>query len=215
MPRASDVSSRHAVPSAIGEFDQIGRDAFLITRRSRVRIPPPLLRKSWKSRPPRDRRVLPFRADRRLISFDGADRGAKGGGEIGRPQALGGMTDEETAPTADVLDVLVDQLLACGAPISQMMARMNEFEASGLSSPDAPPTFEVAHSLIRSVVDDLTERYSDDQIQVASEIVAQATIAICENIFFVPPSEIRRSRGGSGSAGSRRRRRRSSGRRGH
>ena len=29
MPRASDVSSRHAVLSAIGEFDQIGRDAFL------------------------------------------------------------------------------------------------------------------------------------------------------------------------------------------
>ncbi len=121
------------------------------------------------------------------------------------------MTDQKAAPTPDVLDVLVDQLLACGAPISQMMARMQEFEASGLSSPDAPAVFEVAHSLIRSVVDGLTERYSDDEIRVSSEIVAQATIAMCENIFVVPPSEIRRSRGDG--SGSRRRRRQRSGRR--
>jgi hypothetical protein len=125
------------------------------------------------------------------------------------------MTDHEAAPTPDVLDVLVDQLLACGAPISQMMASMHEFEASGLSSPDTPPIFEVAHSLIRSVIDGLTERYSDDEIRVSSEIVAQATIAICENIFVMPPSEIRRSRGGSGSAGPRGQRRRRSGRRRH
>lgn len=125
------------------------------------------------------------------------------------------MTDQEAAPTPDVLDVLVDQLLACGAPISQMMAGMQEYEASGLSSPDAPPIFEVAHSLIRSVVDDLTERYSDDEIRVASAIVAQATVAICENIFSLPPSEIRSSLHGSASAGSRRRGRPRSGRRRH
>jgi hypothetical protein len=125
------------------------------------------------------------------------------------------MTDQESAPTPDVLDVLVDQLLACGAPISQIMARMQEFEASGLSSPDAPPIFDVAHSLIRSVVEDLAERYSDDEIRVSSEIVAQATVAICKNIFFVPLSEIWRSLRGAGSAGSRcRRRRRPQGRRG-
>jgi hypothetical protein len=123
------------------------------------------------------------------------------------------MTDPEAAHTPDVLDVLVDQLLACGAPISQMMASMHEFEASGSSSPDGPPIFEVAHSLIRDVVDDLTERYSEDEIQVASEIVAQATIAICANIFAVPSSEIRRSRRRSGAAGPRRRGQQRSGRR--
>lgn len=125
------------------------------------------------------------------------------------------MTDHKIAPTPDLLDVLVDQLLACGAPISQMMAGMQEFEASGLSSPDAPPAFEVAHSLIRSVIDDFTERYSDEEIRISAEIVAQATVAMCENIFVVPPSEIRRSIGGSGSAGSHRRRRQRSGRRRH
>jgi hypothetical protein len=118
------------------------------------------------------------------------------------------MTDQEAASIPDVLDVLVDQLLACGAPISQMMVRMQEYEASGLSSSDAPPAFEVAHSLIRSVVDDLTERYSDDEIRVTSEIVAQATVAICKNIFFVPPDEIRRPGRGSGSGGARRPQRR-------
>jgi hypothetical protein len=124
------------------------------------------------------------------------------------------MTDQEASSTPDVLDVFVDQILACGAPISQMMARMHEHEASGLSSPDAPPAFEVAHSLIRSVVDDLTDRYSDEEIRVASVIVAQATVAICKNIFFVPPDEIRRLARASGSGGARprprtRRRRRS------
>jgi hypothetical protein len=138
---------------------------------------------------------------------------ASGGVNSGAPEALGGMTDQETAPTPDVLDVLVDQLLACGAPISQMMARMHQFEASGLSSPDAPPAFEVAHSVIRDVIDDITERYSDDEIRVASEIVAQATVAMCKNIFFVPPSEIRRARRRSGSAGPPRRRRQRSDRR--
>lgn len=122
----------------------------------------------------------------------------------GAPEALESMTDQEADPTLDVLDVLVDQLLACGAPISQMMASMQQFEASGLSSPDVPPAFEVAHSVIREVVDDFTERYSDDEIRVASEIVAQATVAMCKNIFFVAPSEIRRARRGAGSAGPRR-----------
>ena len=122
----------------------------------------------------------------------------------GAQEALGGMNDQEAAPTPDVLDVLVDQLLACGAPISQMMARMHEFDAAGLSSPDAPPAFEVAHSVIRDLVDDFTERYSGDEIRIASEIVAQATVAMCNNIFFVPPSEIRRAGRGSGSVDPRR-----------
>ncbi len=116
------------------------------------------------------------------------------------------MTDQEAAHNPDVLDVLVDQLLACGAPISQMMARMREFEASGLSSADSPPIFEVAHSVIRSVVDDFTETYSDDEIRVACEIVAKATVAMCNDIYFVPPSQIRRSLRGPGSAGPRGRR---------
>jgi hypothetical protein len=115
------------------------------------------------------------------------------------------MIDSEETPTPDLLDVLVEQLLACGAPISQMMARMHECEAAGLSSPDAPPIFEVAHSVIRGVVDDLTEHYSDDQIRTASEIVAQATVAMCENIFFVPLSELRRAPRRPGSTRSPRR----------
>ena len=55
--------------------------------------------------------------------------------------------------------------------------------------------------MIRSAVDDLTDRYSDDEIRISAEVVAQATIAICKNIFVVPRSEIRRSLSGSGSDG--------------
>lgn len=160
----------------------------------------------------------PMRASRRyeraavwLLFISRVFLGARGGNS-GRRRLLRGMTDQEASPTPDLLDVLVDQLLACGAPISQMMASMQKFEASGLSAPDAPPAFEVAHSLIRGVVDDLTERYSDDEIRTAAEIVAQATIAICDNIFIIPPSEVRRLRGGSSRNGARRRQHRRSGR---
>jgi hypothetical protein len=125
------------------------------------------------------------------------------------------MTDQQAAPHDDVLDELVAQLLACGGPLSQIMANMHEFEASGLSATDAPPILEVAHSVIRSVVGDLTDRYSDDEIRVTAEIVEQVTTIICENIFFVPPSEIRRSLNGSRSAKSRARRRQRSTRRRH
>jgi hypothetical protein len=109
-------------------------------------------------------------------------------------QALGAMTDHEAAPTTDVLDALVAQLLACGGPLSQMISNMHEFEASGLAAPDTPPVLEVAHSLIRSVVGEVRQRHTDDEIRTSAEIVEEVTNAICENIFIVPPDEIRRAR---------------------
>jgi hypothetical protein len=117
------------------------------------------------------------------------------------------MTDQDVDPTGDALDALIAQLLACGGALSQIIGHMREFEASGLSAPDAPPILDVAHSLIRGVVQDLPERHSDESIRVSAEIVEQVTTAICEEIFFVPPSEIRRARGGSRSANSSKRRR--------
>jgi hypothetical protein len=116
------------------------------------------------------------------------------------------MTYQDESPGADALDALVAQLLACGGALSQIIGRMQEYESSGLSSPDAPPILEVAHSLIRDVNGALLERHTDQEIRVSAAIVEQVTTAICENIFFVPPSEMRRaSRGRSRAAGSRRR----------
>lgn len=131
------------------------------------------------------------------------------------PEALGFMTDQRSFPTADALDALVAQLLDCGGALSQMIAGMQEFEASGQSSPDAPPILEVAHSLICDVNAELAERHTERELRVSAEIIEEVTTAICENIFFVPPSEVRRWSGGSGSAGSRRRQRRRPGRRKH
>jgi hypothetical protein len=111
-----------------------------------------------------------------------------------------GMTDLDALPTDDCLDALVTQLIACGGPLSQMISHMHEAEASGLCSPDAPPIFEAAHKLIRDVVDDLSERHTEDEIRTSAEIVEEVTNAICENIFFVPPSEMRRMTRGRGSA---------------
>lgn len=123
------------------------------------------------------------------------------------------MTDQDACPTDDALDSLIAQLLACGGALSQIIGHMRQFEGSGLSSPDAPPILELAHSLIRQVVGELPERHSEDDIRVSAEIVDEVTTAICEEIFFVPPSEIRRARGGAGSANSSKQRRRRSGRR--
>ena len=123
------------------------------------------------------------------------------------------MTDQSAFPTADALDALVANLLDCGGALSQMISGMQEFEASGMSSPDAPPILEIAHSLIRDVTAELSQRHTDAELRATAEIIEEVTTAICEDIFFVPPSEIRRLSGGSGSAGSRRRQRRRSGRR--
>jgi hypothetical protein len=117
------------------------------------------------------------------------------------------MNDHDASPTADALDALVAQLLACGGPLSQIIGRMHEVQAAGLSSPDAPPILEVAHSLIRDVSIGLPERYTEQEIRVSAAIVEEVTTAICENIFFIPPSEIRRKSRNSPSAGARKRRR--------
>jgi hypothetical protein len=117
------------------------------------------------------------------------------------------MTAHNARPTPDALDALVAQLLDCGGVLSQMIGSMQEFEASGLSLPDAPPILEIAHRLIRDVVADLPKDHSEAELRLSAEIVEQVATAICENIFIVPTSEIRRTLNAPGSAGPRRRRR--------
>jgi len=124
------------------------------------------------------------------------------------------MSDLDALPTDDCLDALVAQLIACGGPLSQMISHMHEAEASGLSSPDPPPIFEIAHKLIRDVIEDLSDRYTEAEIRTSAEIVDQVTTAICENIFFVPPAEMRRALNGPGSRPPGNRRQRRSRRRG-
>jgi hypothetical protein len=88
---------------------------------------------------------------------------------------------------SDPLDELVSQLLACGGVLSQIVSQMIQFEASGRSASDAAPIPEVAHSVIRSVVDALPKRHSRRDIMVAAKIIDEVTNAICEDIFIVHP----------------------------
>ena len=117
------------------------------------------------------------------------------------------VTSQKTSPGADALDALIAELLDCGGALSQIITGMHEFEASGPSSPDLRPIPEVAHSLIRSVVEDLPKRHSDEAIRASADIVNEITAAICDEIFIVPPEETRRSLNGSASRASHRRRR--------
>ncbi len=79
------------------------------------------------------------------------------------------------------------QLLECGAVLSQLISGMVEFSASGRAAPDAAPIPEIAHSLIRGVLDDVAKRHSKRDIKVAAAIVEEATAAMCNDIFYVGP----------------------------
>jgi hypothetical protein len=166
------------------------RSIELITRRSRVRIPPPLLQKAWKSTPPRDRRSWRLRAQIRLMSFDSAVW-------HGPPVPAGGAKTLWFAPHSymaerihppgsnDALDELVSQLLSRGAVLSQMA----QWDAAGLAASDAAPIPMVAHMLIRGVLADARHRHSRPDLETAAAIVKEATEAICENVFLVPLDE--------------------------
>ena len=128
------------------------------------------------------------------------------GGRKSRPRRLLIRMTDHISPSkpGDALDELTDQLLECGAALSQIVGHMIKSQASGQSTPDAAPIPEVAHGLIRSVLEDLADRHSDGQIEAAARIVQEATYEICENIFFVPveqtePGANGRRRGRNGS----------------
>jgi hypothetical protein len=105
-----------------------------------------------------------------------------------RLAALGRMTDHlDSFQPPDALDELVTQLLECGAVLSQIISHMVRFQASGRSAPDAVPIPEVAHSLVRGVLENVRKRHSKRDIKVAAAIVQEATAAICDDVFFVGP----------------------------
>jgi hypothetical protein len=98
----------------------------------------------------------------------------------------------ENSVSSDV-DELVTQLLACGAVLSQIISHMVAFEQSGRSLPDTAPIPEIAHGLLGSVLTDIRRRHSRRDIRVAARIVRDATEAISENIFMVPPEVVDRA----------------------
>jgi hypothetical protein len=114
------------------------------------------------------------------------------------------MSDNNhSIPSASPLDELAAALLSCGAVLSQMIAGMVEFERSGRSAPDAAPIPDVAHSLVVDVLDGVRRRHSRRDIRMAAAIIAEATNAICSDIFVLDPSFFDSSaEEGRGSAGS-------------
>lgn len=104
---------------------------------------------------------------------------------------LAPLTDMTThTPLPDALDQFVDELLACGAVLSQIIGHMVRFEAEGKSAPDAAPIPEVARELITGVLTDLKHHYSRRDLKVAARMVKEATDAMCSDIFMVDPDEL-------------------------
>jgi hypothetical protein len=88
------------------------------------------------------------------------------------------------------LDELVDELLNCGGVLSQMISHMAEFSSAGRPASGVAPIPDVAHSLIRSVLDDVPKRHSKRDIRVAAMMVGEVTEAICHDIFLVSPEMV-------------------------
>lgn len=98
------------------------------------------------------------------------------------------MTEHlDPAPSTDPLDGLVTELLECGAVLSQIVTRMVQFQAAGRSAPDAVPIPEAAHAVVRGAIHSVKPRHSKRDIKVATAIVAEATTAITDNVFFLGP----------------------------
>jgi hypothetical protein len=86
-----------------------------------------------------------------------------------------------------VLEELANQLLECGAVLSQIVSGMVQWQAAGLSHPDAAPIPDTARSLVADVLKEVKPKHSRRDLKVAAAIVKEATDAISENIFFVDP----------------------------
>lgn len=84
-----------------------------------------------------------------------------------------------------LLEELADELLDCGAVLSQIISRMVRFSAQGHAPPDAAPIPDVARELVASVLGGAKLRYSRRDLKVAAAIVGEATAAISEEILFV------------------------------
>jgi hypothetical protein len=98
------------------------------------------------------------------------------------------MTTHRRSPhQPDPLDALTEQLLECGAVLSQIVSHMVHFEAAGRSAPDAAPIPDVARRLVRDVIEGLAKRHSAAEISAAAAMVGEATAAISTDIFFVSP----------------------------
>ncbi|HTU31952.1 MAG TPA: hypothetical protein VMF07_21355 [Solirubrobacteraceae bacterium] len=97
------------------------------------------------------------------------------------------MTDSTDVPPPDALDELVKQLLECGGVLSQIIASMVEFQAAGRSAPDSAPIPEVAHTVIRSVLEGFGTRFSKRDLKVSARIVREATQLMCTDLYVLGP----------------------------
>ena len=93
----------------------------------------------------------------------------------------------DSSSPPDALDQLATELLECGGVLSQIISHMVRFQAAGRAAPDAAPIPEVAHSIVRDVLNHVGKRHSKRDIRVAAAIVKEATTAIRDDIFFVGP----------------------------
>jgi hypothetical protein len=148
---------------------------------------------SYQTAPPRGGPVLI--ADRRLFSQVRRTASLRRRGvktvALATPMDMNENIPIHPFPHDRVLEELADQLLECGAVLSQIVSRMVWWKAEGLSHPDAAPIPEVARSLVADALSDVKPKHSRRDLKVAAAIIAEATTAMSDNIFFVDPRQLK------------------------
>lgn len=95
------------------------------------------------------------------------------------------MSDHTETP----LDDFIIQLLAAGAVLSQMIGHMMKSQATTRRGDlDTVPIPEIAHKLIREVIQPPMRAFSPTDLRRAAKLVETATDELVEQILFVPIS---------------------------
>ena len=98
------------------------------------------------------------------------------------------MSDDTQTPPPEALDDFIIQLLAVGAVLSQMIGHMMKAQATRLGDLDVVPIPEIAHKLIREVIEKPMSAFSPADIHRAARQVEAAADELVEQILFVPIS---------------------------
>jgi hypothetical protein len=87
----------------------------------------------------------------------------------------------------DPFDALATELLDCGGVLSQTIAGMVAHEASRGGATEYVAIPEAARSLLREVLDELSDRHSADDAAIAARLVGEVTDALTNDVFLVNP----------------------------
>jgi hypothetical protein len=96
--------------------------------------------------------------------------------------------DNSTSPpeARDALSAFVAELVGTASALMSIVDHMERSAASGRSAPNAPSVPQVLAVILRDVLEPLGEAYARDDLETATEVLAEVGEIACAEIFLVP-----------------------------